>query len=90
MSGYMIIYTKKDRIGHVRYEIGDGRGYKEIRGLSVSFEDWKSETIYEKGEEDSHGISVYDTEQYLASEEIPLDREELLGVISYTRGCGRH
>ena len=89
MEGYMIIYVKKDKVGHVRYEIGDGRGYKEIRGLSVKWNpSWTSldmETVYEKGEEDSHGNSVYDTDIYSASDKIPLDREELLGAMSYTR-----
>lgn len=84
MDGYMTIYTKNDRVGHVRYEIGDGRGYKEIRGLSVS-KMYKGKTIYEKGERDSHGISVYNTDEYLASEKIPLTREELLGAMVYTR-----
>lgn len=89
MDGYLKIYTKKDWIGHVRYEIGDGRGYKEIRGLSVRVEtSWQgisAETIYEKGEEDSHGISVYNQDEYLASDKIPLEREELLGAMVYTK-----
>lgn len=89
MGAYLKIYIKKDAIGHVRYEIGDGRGYKEIRGLSVGVNlDWfKSgvETIYEKGEEDSHGISIYDEDYYLPSDEIPLEREELIGAMAYTK-----
>lgn len=67
MDGYLKIYIKKDNVGHVRYEIGDGRGYKEIRGLSVKANiDWFNtnvETIYEKGEEDSQGISIYNEEE---------------------------
>lgn len=35
MEAYLKIYIKKDKVGHVRYELNDGRGYKEIRGLSV-------------------------------------------------------
>lgn len=89
MSGYMIIYVKNDVIGHVRYEIGDGRGYKQIRGLSVKWEKDSSipsaNTIYEKGEEDSHGINVYDQDYYLPSDKIPLNREELVGALAYTQ-----
>lgn len=89
MGAYLKIFIKKDKIGHVRYEINDGLGYKEIRGLSVkwtmdNFPNIK-ETIYEKGEEDSHEISVYDEDYYLPSGEIPLNREELVGAIAYTK-----
>ncbi len=86
MGAYLKIYIKKNAIGHVRYEIGDGRGYKEIRGLSVKYSNFiKKETIYEKGEEDSHGISIYDEDNYLSSDEIPLEREELIGAMAYTK-----
>lgn len=89
MAGYLIIYTKQNYVGHVRYEIGDDHGYKEIRGLSIKWDiDLKhigSETIYEKGEEDSNYISVYDQSEYLASDIIPLEREELIGAMVYTR-----
>lgn len=84
MKGYLISYTKNDSIGHVRYEIGDAKGYKEIRGLSIAIP-FIGDTIYEKGEEDSHGISIYDREVYLPSKKIPLTREELIGAIAYTK-----
>lgn len=89
MEAYLKIYIKKDKVGHVRYELNDGRGYKEIRGLSVKLNRNNfpkiTETIYEKGEEDSHGISIYNEDNYLPSNEIPLSREELIGAIAYTR-----
>ena len=85
MGAYLKIYIKKNAIGHVRYEIGDGRGYKEIRGLSSNLLSWGKKTVYEKGEEDSLGISVYNQDHYLPSDEIPLEREELIGAIAYTK-----
>lgn len=85
MSGYMIIYVKNDAIGHVRYEIGDGLGFKLIRGLSVDGDILNPQTIYERGEEDSHGISVYDQDYYLPSDNIPLNRDELVGALAYTQ-----
>lgn len=85
MDGYMKIYVKKDRIGHVRYEIGNDYGFKEIRGLSVGGDFPNLYTIYERGEEDSHYISVYNTDEYLASEKIPLEREELVSALAYTK-----
>lgn len=84
MGAYLKIYIKKDKVGHVRYELNDGRGYKVIRGLSVS-KPIIGNTIYEKGEEDSHEISIYDKDYYLPSDEIPLSREELVGAVAYTR-----
>lgn len=84
MEGYLKIYTKNNIVGHVRYEIGDDRGYKEIRGLSIS-KFYNGNTIYEKGEEDSHGISIYNTKEYSSSPKIPLSREELIGAMVYTR-----
>lgn len=84
MDGYIIIYTKKDFVGHVRYEIGNDYGFKEIRGLSIS-RPFGGKTIYEKGEEDSNYISVYNTDEYLASDKIPLEREELIGALTYTK-----
>lgn len=43
------------------------------------------ETIYEEGEEDSHGISIYNKDKYDASPKIPLEREELVSAIAYTK-----
>ena len=74
MSGYLKIYIKNDRIGHVRYEIGDNQGYKMIRGLSVS-KFYNGNTIYEIGEKDSNGINIYNQKYYLSSPQINLNRE---------------
>lgn len=85
MDGYIIIYTKNDFVGHVRYEIGNDYGFKEIRGLSVGGDIFNKKTRYEQGEEDKDYISVYNTNEYLASEKIPLEREELVSALAYTK-----
>lgn len=85
MFGYLKIYVKKDNIGHIRYEISGDYGFKMIRGLSVSKLFRDKQTIYEKGEEDSHGISIYNKKEYIPSKEIPLNRQELISAVAYTK-----
>lgn len=85
MDGYVKIYIKNNYIGHVRYEIGDDRGNKIIRGLSVRGDVFNPNTIYEVGETDSNGISIYNQKYYLPSAMIPLEREELISAIAYVK-----
>lgn len=85
MYGYMKIYVKNDWVGHVRYELYDDYRYREIRGLSVGGGLSDMHTIYERGYLDKDDISIYNQEEYLASEEIPLDYDGFTGAMIYTR-----
>lgn len=70
---YIRIFIKDGGLRHVRYEVVDEDGNRTVRGLST---DKGKPSIYEKGEEDSHGISV-DDKEYKASDKIFLTKEEV-------------